>query len=174
MDKYYKILGLSPGASKDDLKRAYRRLANEHHPDKGGNAETFKEINKAYGLLTGKRQLSKAERQEQEASRMQPQPQRPYNWQSYKPPPPPPKPKYYEYERDVYNVCDLCKGKGKIIEHCKRCYGTGNNVGGTRDVVSVDKCAECQTRGYKVLFVCRKCNGHGEIYVGKVKSGYWQ
>lgn len=49
---YYKILGISKNASPDDIKRAYRRLAHEHHPDKGGNQEKFKEVNEAYQILS--------------------------------------------------------------------------------------------------------------------------
>lgn len=48
---YYKILGIDKGASQDDVKRAFRKLAHEHHPDKGGDAEKFKEINEAYQAL---------------------------------------------------------------------------------------------------------------------------
>lgn len=50
---YYDILGVSKGASQDDIKRAFRKKAHEHHPDKGnGNAEKFKEINEAYQVLS--------------------------------------------------------------------------------------------------------------------------
>lgn len=48
---YYKILGLSKNASADDVKRAFRELAHKYHPDKGGDAEKFKEINEAYQAL---------------------------------------------------------------------------------------------------------------------------
>ncbi len=48
---YYKILGIEKNASQDDIKRAFRKLAHEHHPDKGGNAEKFKEANEAYQVL---------------------------------------------------------------------------------------------------------------------------
>ncbi len=48
---YYKILGLSKGASQDDVKRSFRELAHKHHPDKGGDAEKFKELNEAYQVL---------------------------------------------------------------------------------------------------------------------------
>ena len=45
---YYKILGVEKGASKDELKKAFRKLAHEHHPDKKtGNEAKFKEINEA-------------------------------------------------------------------------------------------------------------------------------
>ena len=50
---YYKILGISKNASKDEIKRAYRRLAHQYHPDKNGGDDTkFKEINEAYQILS--------------------------------------------------------------------------------------------------------------------------
>lgn len=49
---YYEVLGVSKTASADELKKAYRRLAVEHHPDKeGGSEEKFKELNEAYDVL---------------------------------------------------------------------------------------------------------------------------
>ncbi len=52
---YYDILGVSRSASEEEIKRAYRKLAHEHHPDKkGGNEEKFKEINSAYQVLKDK------------------------------------------------------------------------------------------------------------------------
>ena len=52
---YYKILGVDRGASADEIKRAFRRLASKHHPDKHNNSkvaeERFKEINEAYSTL---------------------------------------------------------------------------------------------------------------------------
>ena len=52
---YYDILGVSRDASKEDLKRAYRRLARKYHPDvnkETGAEERFKEINRAYEVLS--------------------------------------------------------------------------------------------------------------------------
>lgn len=49
---YYVILGLKYGASKDEIKKAFHRLAHIHHPDKnGGDDKKFKEINNAYQEL---------------------------------------------------------------------------------------------------------------------------
>lgn len=48
---YYDILGVSKSASPDEIKIAFRKKAHEHHPDKGGDAEKFKEYNEAYQVL---------------------------------------------------------------------------------------------------------------------------
>jgi len=49
---YYDILGVPKGASDEDIKRAFRKLAHQYHPDKpGGNADKFKKINEAYQTL---------------------------------------------------------------------------------------------------------------------------
>jgi DnaJ-class molecular chaperone len=48
---YYSILGVTKTASPDEIKRAYRRLASQHHPDKGGDTSKFQEIEEAYRTL---------------------------------------------------------------------------------------------------------------------------
>ncbi|MBT5337926.1 molecular chaperone DnaJ [Candidatus Falkowbacteria bacterium] len=49
---YYKILGIDKSATQDEVKRAFRKLAHKHHPDKEtGNEAKFKEINEAYQVL---------------------------------------------------------------------------------------------------------------------------
>ncbi|HXH26295.1 MAG TPA: molecular chaperone DnaJ [Candidatus Acidoferrum sp.] len=56
---YYEVLGLQKNASADEIKKAFRKLAVQYHPDKAGGDETkFKEINEAYEVLkdTSKRQ----------------------------------------------------------------------------------------------------------------------
>lgn len=52
MKNYYDILGVGKQANKDEIKKAFRTLAHKHHPDKGGQAEKFKEINEAYSVLS--------------------------------------------------------------------------------------------------------------------------
>lgn len=52
MNDYYQVLGLQKGASKDEVKKAFRKLAAQHHPDKKtGNEEKYKEITEAYAVL---------------------------------------------------------------------------------------------------------------------------
>ncbi|MDI6820655.1 MAG: DnaJ C-terminal domain-containing protein [Patescibacteria group bacterium] len=60
---YYKILGISRNASEEDVKKAYRKLAHQFHPDKaGGNESRFKEINEAYQILSHKEKRSQYDR----------------------------------------------------------------------------------------------------------------
>ena len=50
---YYKTLGVEKNASQDDIKKAFRKLAQQYHPDKkGGNEAKFKEVNEAYSTLS--------------------------------------------------------------------------------------------------------------------------
>lgn len=48
---YYEILGLGKNASADEIKKAFRKAAIEHHPDRGGDETKFKELNEAYEVL---------------------------------------------------------------------------------------------------------------------------
>jgi hypothetical protein len=57
----YTILGIRKGASADEIKKAYRRLARMHHPDKGGNEEMFKKIQGAYDSLESSEPSKSAE-----------------------------------------------------------------------------------------------------------------
>jgi curved DNA-binding protein len=52
MMNYYDVLGVPRTATADEIKRAYRRLASQHHPDKGGDTTKFQEIEAAYRTLS--------------------------------------------------------------------------------------------------------------------------
>lgn len=58
MKDYYQILGVSKDASSDEIKKAYRKLAHQHHPDKGGDAQKFKEVSEAYQVLSDQQKRS--------------------------------------------------------------------------------------------------------------------
>ncbi|MFA5095143.1 MAG: molecular chaperone DnaJ [Candidatus Paceibacterota bacterium] len=57
---YYNILGVNKGASKDEIKKAFYKLAHKYHPDKKeGNEAKFKEVNEAYQVLSDDTKRSK-------------------------------------------------------------------------------------------------------------------
>lgn len=49
--EYYNTLGVDKQASQADIKKAYRRLASKHHPDRGGDEASFKKVQEAYDVL---------------------------------------------------------------------------------------------------------------------------
>ncbi len=61
---YYEVLGIDKGSTKDNIKRAYRGLAKEHHPDVNRDnqkdaEEKFKEISEAYAVLSDDQKTGK-------------------------------------------------------------------------------------------------------------------
>lgn len=182
-DKYYKALGLRPGITdKGELKKTYKRLAIQHHPDRGGSEEKFKQVCEAYEILIGKRQPSRHELREQaqESQRTQQRAQRP-NWQpSYQPPtrhkPPPPQPRReprrVEYSYDIHTKCKSCDGQGQFVSYCILCDGTGNIVGlNDSGTVCVVRCLKCRHGVRKTLY-CETCDGAGKVY-DRTQKGYY-
>ena len=51
MKNYYHILGVAKDATTEQIKQAFRRLASQHNPDKGGDTKTFQEVQEAYAVL---------------------------------------------------------------------------------------------------------------------------
>lgn len=62
MEDYYNILGVDEDASQEEIKKAYYKLAHKHHPDKGGEGEKFKKINKAYQVLSDEKKRNQYDR----------------------------------------------------------------------------------------------------------------
>jgi len=183
VDKFYKILGLNPGATKEDIRKAFKEKAVEFHPDKiGGNTEKFKEINKAYGILTGKQKLNRHEIQEQEREKQRQQQRQQisyYNPYRYKPFKETKESfrsrKRYEYWEEQWIECSACQGRGGYGTICKKCFGTLNVVvPPIKDTASkIYVCKECN-RGYESYSSCRICEGSGRIFKGKIKRSYWK
>ncbi|MCU0660669.1 MAG: molecular chaperone DnaJ [Candidatus Pacebacteria bacterium] len=60
---YYKTLGVDKSASQEDLKKAFRKLAHQYHPDKkGGDEAKFKEVNEAYQVLSDEKKRANYDR----------------------------------------------------------------------------------------------------------------
>lgn len=53
IDTPWAVLGVDPGASLAAIKKAFRLMALRHHPDKGGDVDTFRKVYAAYYTLTG-------------------------------------------------------------------------------------------------------------------------
>jgi molecular chaperone DnaJ len=63
MKDYYQILGVTKSATDDEIKKAYRKLAHQYHPDKkGGDEAKFKEINEAYQTLSDRNKRAQYDR----------------------------------------------------------------------------------------------------------------
>lgn len=52
MKQHYQTLGVNESATQDEIKQAYRKLAGQHHPDRGGDTATFQKIQEAYSILS--------------------------------------------------------------------------------------------------------------------------
>lgn len=67
MTDYYQILGVNKDASDAELKKAYRTLAMQHHPDRGGDAEQFQKLNDAYSTLSDPQKRAEYDNPQQHA-----------------------------------------------------------------------------------------------------------
>lgn len=65
--KFYRLLEVEKNAGDTEIKKAYRKLAIKHHPDKGGDPEKFKEITRAYEVLSDREKREKYDRGGEEA-----------------------------------------------------------------------------------------------------------
>jgi len=63
MKDYFKTLGVSENATEEDIKKAYKKLAMKHHPDRGGTQAEFQEIQEAYDTLSDPQKRNQWEQQ---------------------------------------------------------------------------------------------------------------
>lgn len=186
---YYEVLGLTKGASQDEIKKAYRKLAKELHPDKGGDEDKFKEVSEAYEVLSDDDKKAKYDRFGHNSdNRGNPDDMfrgfhdifgRHFN-QGHK------QVrvgetlsltvkltleeifsgvnKTYSYNRNV--SCTDCEGHGGTDPYdCPSCNGSGMVTSLTRTPMGVfqttQPCPSCDATGTKHRTPCNTCNGSG-------------
>lgn len=69
---YYQTLGVAKTATPDEIKKAYRKLASQHHPDKGGDTAMFQKVEEAYRILSDPQKRQQYDN-----------PSRPFNFQDF-------------------------------------------------------------------------------------------
>jgi len=61
---YYKILGVTKTATEQEIRKAYKKMSMQHHPDRGGNEDKFKQVNEAYSTLKDPQKKALYDRQQ--------------------------------------------------------------------------------------------------------------
>lgn len=181
IDNFYEVLGVNETATQDEIKKKYRQLAKENHPDAGGDEELFKKISTAYDVLgddqkrrqyDGQRRNPFGANMDDVFSQMFNQRsnggQRPVHssnitvnigtLNSYK------GGKHtLSYRRQA--SCDPCSGTGGDKKLCNSCGGTGVTIkqfgsGGFVQLMQV-ACDTCRGSGNIMINPCFLCNGSG-------------
>jgi molecular chaperone DnaJ len=185
-ETHYSILGVGEEATQDEIKKAYRKLAKENHPDKGGDEELFKKISVAYDVVgdENKRKQYDIERKNPFAGMGGGYGQSfndlfnsMFNQTRQKPKAPTKNinleisvldsflgiKKTVTYQRKV--ICEPCNGSGGDSKICQTCYGAGHitqrmGSGMFIQIVNV-ACPSCNGRGKFITNPCQSCNTSG-------------
>jgi molecular chaperone DnaJ len=184
-ENFYEILGVSENASQDEIKKAYRKRAIEHHPDKGGSEEYFKKITEAYeniGDDNKRRDYDNRKnnpfhnnqgggfanpfddffKQHFSGQRRKNVPDKVIEVnvgiiESYKS-----IEKEITFPRKI--SCDTCGGNGGEKETCNNCKGSGffetRIGGGFFTQVVRQACNDCMGNGFKFKTKCHSCGGN--------------
>ena len=188
---YYKILNINSKATQDEIKKAFRTLSKQHHPDKGGEEKKFQEISEAYDMLGN---VDKRTRYDHDLQNPFSNQQRgggpnmedifnqffnnqPNNARSRR------KKgrtlnipltvtledvffgskKILNYKKRIN--CGACNGNGGESLTCPTCRGTGqiqHTVGNAFfRQVRTEVCNTCKGQGKTLTSKCGMCNGHG-------------
>jgi molecular chaperone DnaJ len=188
MKNYYDILGVNENATQDEIKKAYRKLSKQYHPDVNPEGETkFKDISEAYENIgeESKRNQYDAKRKNPFSSfgndngfdinsmfeqmmggrRRQKAPDKVVNVDIT------PIESYFgvnkEITLDINSMCVPCKGDGGSRSVCKTCNGNGftSKVVGTgffRQTFQTT-CDDCAGRGTVLVSACNMCKGVGIV-----------
>ncbi len=192
MKDYYTILGVSRDATTEEIKKAYRRLAKEYHPDVNPDPsaqEKFKEINEAYCVLSDEQKRAKYDQILKSGDEKSYRDFMEYIqdfvegiWQGMRRAPKPKRgqdirlklelsleeaafgcEKEVEYERWI--DCPSCKGKGYEGEPEKVvCHACGGTGRRVSGIFSFPRpCSVCKGRGYIIKNLCPSCAGRGRV-----------
>lgn len=186
---YYEVLGLKKGASASEIKKAFRTLAKELHPDKGGDENAFKEVNEAYEVLSDTEKKQKYDRFGHEGQ--QNQQRNPFggfggfggfDFNGFQQSPErfgdnmtlnikltleeifTGVKKTYKYSRN--DSCDSCGGHGGTdIDNCGPCNGSGVITRVLQTPIGMMQqsmpCPTCSGLGTTYKVQCGKCSGSG-------------
>jgi len=183
MDNFYNTIGVNETATQDEIKKAYRKLAIEHHPDKGGDENKFKKISEAYDTLGDEIKRSQYDNQRQN----------PFNnmggggfnpfedlfkgaFHTQRRRTVPDKvievqisalesfiagDKVISYSRQ--HMCNNCVGQGGDRDTCNVCNGDGfivQKIGGSMfSQVVRQTCNKCKGNGFSYKKTCGTCHG---------------
>ena len=183
---YYEVLGLQKTATPDEIKKAYRKLVKELHPDKGGDENAFKEVSEAYEILSDKDKKIKYDQFGHDGPRMGGG--NPFGFGGFggfggfEHPTERFGPnknllikltleeiytgvsKKFKYTRQ--DTCKTCHGHGGMdIDDCNTCGGSGFMFRILNTPVGIMKqsmpCTTCEGRGKTYTQPCGTCNGNG-------------
>ena len=188
MKDYYKILEISRDASQDEIKKSYRKLSKEYHPDRNPNDEEsekkFKEINEAYSILSDENKKNEYDHKlKMEDNQFAGFNANFYNFmdsmfEEFMSPKYDPSllkiqcslkeifkksKKTIEYVR--MGKCEECNGSGRkddVFLKCPDCDGKGHIKFGNKQFI-VKKCSKCEGQGKIPKNICEKCNGQGAL-----------
>lgn len=173
---YYDILGVDKKATKDDVKKAFRKLAQKHHPDKGGDESKFKEITEAYSVLADDRKRREYDNYGQafQGGQAGGNPFEGFDFSGFA------RQAGSGVEFDFSDIFgggfgDLFGGRGpkqrrgRDISIDIEVSFKESVLGATRQmlITKVGKCDECQGNGAKPgtdLETCKTCNGAGRVH----------
>jgi molecular chaperone DnaJ len=181
MNKYYEILDLKPGATKEEIKKAWKKKSLEYHPDRNPSEDAttkIQEINEAYEILIGKKQPPREEIPNQGGFRGNPF-NNPFNnpFAGFRMKSRPIsilvdvtlEDIFYGVNKNIrFNVnktCNTCQGKGGKTTTCTHCNGRGGKIEyhQVMGMQTMTMCSHCGGSGQMRVDTCGTCHGAGII-----------
>lgn len=182
----YKVLGLKRSASKEEAKKAFRKLAVKYHPDKNQGSkeaeEKFKEISQAYDMIENPQNYEKGNRGPRQQTNisdfLKKWAKMGFNFGGFSSDYNEPSvgqvsltfkesclgaDKEVAYDRTV--SCTPCSGNGALegdFTVCSTCEGTGQKILEQAFQVGVITCPSCTGRGKRITKPCGECGGRGK------------